>query len=60
MPKQLDPAGFARAILLEASDIPADMTIAQWREKRQAEAPRARRPRRTARRRGRRRAQLRA
>jgi hypothetical protein len=38
MPKQLDPAGFARAILLEAADIPADMTIAQWRQQKRAAA----------------------
>jgi hypothetical protein len=44
MPQHPDPAGFARAILLEAADIPADMRIAQWREQRKA--PLARRPRR--------------
>jgi hypothetical protein len=58
MSKQLDPAGFARAILLEASDIPADMTIAQWRELKQAETARARQPRRAVRHRRRRRARL--
>ena len=42
MPSQLDPATFAHAIILEASDIPADMTIAQWRERRRIDqAPRA-------------------
>jgi hypothetical protein len=44
MPKHPDPAGFARAILLEAADIPADMTIAQWREQKQpGHAPQPRR-----------------
>jgi hypothetical protein len=32
----VDPAGFARAVLLESSDIPADMTLAQWRREKQA------------------------
>jgi hypothetical protein len=44
MPKHPDPAGFAKAILLEAADIPADMTIAQWREQKQpGHAPQPRR-----------------
>jgi hypothetical protein len=30
-----DPATFARSIMLVAADIPADMTIAQWRAQRQ-------------------------
>jgi hypothetical protein len=34
MATHLDPATFARAIMLEAADIPADMTIAQWRTQR--------------------------
>jgi hypothetical protein len=34
MATPLDPATFARAIMLEATDIPADMTIAQWRTQR--------------------------
>jgi hypothetical protein len=46
MLKHPDPAEFARAILLEASDIPADMTIAQWRRQKQDAARRDRRPRR--------------
>jgi hypothetical protein len=33
MATHLDPATFARAIMLEAADIPADMTIAQWRKR---------------------------
>jgi hypothetical protein len=49
MPKLPDPAGFAKAILLEAADIPADMTIAQWREHKQAS--RTQPPRRARRRR---------
>jgi hypothetical protein len=34
MATSLDPASFAQAIMLEAADIPADMTIAQWRMER--------------------------
>jgi hypothetical protein len=34
MATHLDPAKFARSIMIEAADIPADMTIAQWRESR--------------------------
>lgn len=53
MSTPLDPATFARAILLEASDIPPGMTIAQWRASRRAQpelsapvgaAPRTKRP----------------
>jgi hypothetical protein len=36
MATRLDPASFAQAIMLEAADIPPDMTIAQWRSRRQA------------------------
>jgi hypothetical protein len=36
MSSHLDPARFARAIVLESSDIPAHMTIAQWRRHKQA------------------------
>jgi hypothetical protein len=39
MATKLDPATFAKAIMLEAADIPQDMTIAQWRAQR---APAAR------------------
>ena len=48
MSTYLDPATFARAIVLEAADIPPGMTIAEWRQQRRAEeAGRARRtPRR--------------
>jgi hypothetical protein len=34
---RLEPSSFAKAIMLEAADIPAHMTIAQWREHRRAE-----------------------
>jgi hypothetical protein len=53
MSSQLEPATFAKAIILEAADIPVHMTIAQWREQKRAEE-RARR--RAGRRWGRRRA----
>jgi hypothetical protein len=42
MAPHLDPASFAKAIILESADIPAHMTIAQWREHKRA-APRTRR-----------------
>jgi hypothetical protein len=46
MTARLDPAGFAKAVLLESSDIPPDMTLAQWRrEKQTATLMRARRRR---------------
>jgi hypothetical protein len=49
---RLEPASFAKAIILEAADIPAHMTIAQWREqKRTAERSRRRAGRRLGRRR---------
>ena len=35
MATSLDPESFAQAIMLEAADIPADMTIAQWRMQRE-------------------------
>jgi hypothetical protein len=38
MATHLDPATFAKAIMLEAADIPAHMTIAQWRAHKRAEA----------------------
>jgi hypothetical protein len=44
MATPLDPATFAKAILLEAADIPPHMTIAQWRELRRAEQAPRRRP----------------
>jgi hypothetical protein len=37
MATRLDPANFAKAIILESADIPAHMTIAQWREHKRAE-----------------------
>jgi hypothetical protein len=47
MRTQLDPAGFANALLVESSDIPPHMTLAQWRlEKRAAEQLKRRRRRR--------------
>jgi hypothetical protein len=49
MSMRLDPASFAKSVLVESSDIPPDMTLAQWRlEKRSAE-PRSRRRRRVVR-----------
>jgi hypothetical protein len=36
MSTHLDPALFARAIVLESAEIPAEMTIAQWRRHKQA------------------------
>jgi hypothetical protein len=50
MSTHLDPADFARAIVLESADIPANMTIAQWRALKQAAAPSERRGRRAGRR----------
>ena len=49
MPAPLDPANFANAILVDASDIPAHMTLAQWRQERQASTQRLRRRRRVVR-----------
>jgi hypothetical protein len=47
MSPRIDPATFAKALLIESSDIPADMTLAQWRlEKRAAVQPSRRRRRR--------------
>jgi len=37
MSPRLDPANFAKAIMLEAADIPAHMTISQWRAHKRAE-----------------------
>jgi hypothetical protein len=31
MTARLDPAGFAKALMLESADIPPEMTLAQWR-----------------------------
>jgi hypothetical protein len=39
MTSRLDPAAFAMAVIVESSDIPPDMTLAQWRrDKRRAAA----------------------
>jgi hypothetical protein len=38
----LDPALFPNAILVEACDIPVDMTIGEWRRRRGATRPRRR------------------
>jgi hypothetical protein len=46
MSTPLDPAGFANALLVEASDIPPDMTLAQWRAQKRATAQPSRRRRR--------------
>ena len=35
-----DPAAFPNALLIEACDIPADMTIAEWRRQRRSAAAR--------------------
>ena len=51
-----DPATFARAIVLEAADIPAGMTIAEWRQRKLAERRRVTRSARSGRRWRRRRA----
>jgi hypothetical protein len=50
MATHLDPATFAQSIMIEAADIPADMTIAQWRESRRRSGRRWRRTRSAARR----------
>ena len=34
MSSKLDPASFARAIIVESADIPEHMTIAEWRKAR--------------------------
>jgi hypothetical protein len=49
MSTSLDPAGFAKALMYEASDIPPDMTLAQWRLEKRSPAPRSRRRRRVVR-----------
>jgi hypothetical protein len=42
----LDPATFAKSVMIESSDIPPDMTLAQWRAEKQLKAMRSRRRRR--------------
>jgi len=46
MSTPLDPAGFAKALVVVASDIPPDMTLAQWRLAKRPAPQRARRRRR--------------
>jgi hypothetical protein len=46
MSTRLDPASFAKALLVESSDIPADMTLAQWRTERRSASQASRRGRR--------------
>ena len=46
MTARLDPAGFAKALMLESADIPPDMTLAQWRRERQGPTLMTRRRRR--------------
>jgi hypothetical protein len=46
MTPRLDPASFAQAVLLDSADIPADMTLAQWRRERWAASRMSRRRRR--------------
>jgi hypothetical protein len=48
MSSHLDPSSFAQSIIVVSADIPADMTIAEWRRRRNAQAPRT--SRRTSRR----------
>ena len=45
MPR-LDPALFAKAVVLESSDIPPDMTLAQWRRQKREVATMSRARRR--------------
>ena len=49
MSTPLDPAGFAKALMYEASDIPPDMTLAQWRLAKRSAGVRSRRRRRVVR-----------
>jgi hypothetical protein len=46
MPLRLEPALFANSIVIDSCDIPADMTLAQWRANRVAMTRRSRRRRR--------------
>jgi hypothetical protein len=46
MSPRIDPATFAKALLIESSDIPADMTLAQWRLEKRAAVQLSRRRRR--------------
>jgi hypothetical protein len=49
MSTRLDPASFANALLVESSDIPPHMTLAQWRLEKRAAAQRPPRRRRVVR-----------
>ena len=49
MSSRLDPASFANSVLLESSDIPPHMTLAQWRLEKRSSAQRTRRRRRVSR-----------
>ena len=46
MPFRLEPASFAHSIVIESCDIPADMTLAEWRAQRVTTMRRSRRRRR--------------
>jgi hypothetical protein len=46
MTSRLDPPTFAKAVMIESADIPADMTLAQWRLEKRAQARISRRRRR--------------
>lgn len=46
MSTTLNPASFANAVLVVSSDIPADMTLAQWRSQNRSVVQMSRRRRR--------------
>jgi hypothetical protein len=41
----LDPAMFSKSVMIEASDIPPHMTLAQWRDAKRMSSMRSRRRR---------------
>jgi hypothetical protein len=45
MTARLDPAGFAKSLMLESADIPPEMTLAQWRREKQTSTLMSRRRR---------------
>lgn len=45
----LDPASFAKSVLVESSDIPPHMTLAQWRLEKRSATQHTRRRRRLVR-----------
>ena len=49
MSTRLDPASFAHSVIVESSDIPPDMTLAEWRLARRSATQRSRRRRRVVR-----------